>query len=97
MPKKALAVAAIAFLCISHMAAEAPVASLADAIMSAKENNLDIEYARATLERTMRIQDNAMSTFMPSISLKASASPSVSFPVSSAEEIRYGIQGRDGQ
>ena len=90
MPKKALAVAAIAFLCISHMAAEAPVASLADAIMSAKENNLDIEYARATLERTMRIQDNAMSTFMPSISLKASASPSVSFPVSSAEEIRYG-------
>lgn len=48
---------------------------LGEAIRSALENNPAASHAKAVLAKETRIQDNVMSTFMPDISLRASAQP----------------------
>ena len=90
MLRKAFIGAALAFLCLLPVSSDdVRIITLEEAIRSAAEHNLDIEYAKTELSSTLRIQDNVMSTFMPEISLRASVSPTVNFPTSSGTAISY--------
>ena len=90
MLRKAFIGAALAFLCLLPVSSDdVRIITLEEAIRSAAEHNLDIEYAKTELSSTLRIQDNVMSTFMPEISLRASVSPTVNFPTSSDTAISY--------
>ena len=90
MLRKAFIGAALAFLCLLPVSSDdVRIITLEEAIRSAAEHNLDIEYAKTELSSTLRIQDNVMSTFMPEISLRASVSPAVNFPTSSGTAISY--------
>ena len=66
MLRKAFIGAALAFLCLLPVSSDdVRIITLEEAIRSAAEHNLDIEYAKTELSSTLRIQDNVMSTFMP--------------------------------
>ncbi len=80
MMRTLLRFTAILLLSVFPLAAESlPVLTLDDALSSAREKNIELEIAKVEMEGKVRSANAVMTTFLPDISISASASTSASF------------------
>ena len=66
-----------------------PVVTLDEALSSAEENNIPLQEYAVNLNRAIRSADNYLMTYLPQISLKATAGTGVSFPDATSNETRF--------